>query len=188
MKLMFSLIALAGLASAQEFHLGARVQEFQLRGLDGKMVNYSSLKGNLTVVAFIATQCPVSNAYNERMKTLYQDYSQRVKFIFINSNATESAKEVGEHAQRVGFPFPVYKDVDNIVADRFGAQSTPEMYVIDQAGVMQYHGHVDDSQNPARVKVQGMRMALNDLLAGKPVALPQTKAFGCTIKRGRTRT
>jgi hypothetical protein len=138
------------------------------------------------VVTFIATECPVSNSYNQRMIDVYQDYSSKnIKFIFVNANRSEPAGEVREHAKRVGFPFAVYKDPGNQVADRFDAQVTPESYVIDNSGVIRYHGAIDDSMNASRVHNQVLRAALDALLAGKPVPRTETKAFGCTIKRVR---
>jgi len=188
MKSIIPAIAVMGLLSAQEFHVGAPVTDFNLRDLDGRSASYSSLRGDVTVVAFISTQCPVSNAYNDRMNDLYKEFSGRVKFIFVNANANESADEVRRHARTVGFDFPVYKDVNNVVADRFGAQATPETYVIDSTGVIRYHGYVDDSQNPARIKNRGLRRAIEAVLAGQPIAAPETKAFGCTIKRAKKST
>jgi peroxiredoxin len=176
----------AGILGAQEFKLGSRVSDFQVRDLDGKAVAFSSLKGPITVVTFVATQCPVSNSYNQRMSDLYKDYSAKnVKFIFVNANRSEPASEVREHAKRVGFPFPVYKDPDNILADRFEAQVTPENFVIDSSGVIRYHGAIDDNMNESRVRTRTLRAALDALLAGSPLPSTETKAFGCTIKRVR---
>jgi peroxiredoxin len=176
----------AGILGAQEFKLGSHVSDFQVRDLDGKAVAFSSLKGPITVVTFVATQCPVSNSYNQRMSDLYKDYTAKnVKFIFVNANRSEPASEVREHAKRVGFPFPVYKDPDNILADRFDAQVTPENFVIDSAGVIRYHGAIDDNMNESRVHTRTLRAALDALLAGKPLPSTETKAFGCTIKRVR---
>jgi len=136
------------------------------------------------MVTFIATQCPVSNAYNERMKSLYNDYTPKgVKFVFVNSNRTESSANVAQHAREHGFPFAVYKDGDNVAADRFGATVTPEAFVIDGAGVVRYHGSIDDSQNEQRVGTQRLRSALDAVLAGHAPGQAETKAFGCSIKR-----
>ncbi len=179
---VFAAAALFG----QQFRLGSTVADFNVYDLKGNPVRFSELKGDLTVVMFIATQCPVSNAYNERMKALYSDYSAKgVKFVVINANHTEPAAEVAEHAAKHGFPFAVYKDPNNSVADRFGAQVTPETFVIDKAGVILYHGSIDDSQNPANIKLAGLRLALDSVMAGQTVAKAETKAFGCTIKRTR---
>lgn len=179
--------ALAAAVSAQEFKVGSQVQDFTIKTVTGEPVQFDSLKGPVTVVTFIATKCPVSNAYNERMAALYNEYSAKgVKFVFINANRTEPAAEVAEHAKN-HFPFAVYKDDNNVVADRFGASVTPEAYVITKDGTIVYHGSIDDSQELRRVKQQRLHDALAAVLAGKPVAVTETKAFGCTIKRaGKT--
>jgi len=164
--------------------VGAKVPDFRLTGTGGNQVDSAALKGQTTVILFVATKCPVSNAYNERMNTLYRDYSARgVKFIVINSNTTEPASEVAEHARNVNFAFPVYKDENSVVADLLGAQVTPESFVIDTSGAVRYHGSIDDSQNISRIQFQGLRTALDSVLAGRPVDRAETKAFGCTIKR-----
>jgi peroxiredoxin len=105
-----------------------------------------------------------------------------VKFIFLNANRTEPAPQVAEHAKE-HFAFPVYKDENNVVADRFGASVTPEAYVIDSGGIVRYHGSIDDSQEVSRVQEQRLRNALDAVLSGKNVDRAETKAFGCTIKR-----
>jgi thiol-disulfide isomerase/thioredoxin len=168
----------------QEFRLGSQVTDFTVSKLNGKPVNFSSLAGDTTVMMFVSTQCPVSNAYNDRMTAVYNEYAPKgVKFVVINSNGTEPADEVRLHAATQSFPFAVYKDVDNTVADRFGAQVTPETFVVGKSGEILYHGAIDDSQNPANVKTQGLRMALDAVLSGQSVARAETKAFGCGIKR-----
>jgi hypothetical protein len=60
--------------------------------------------------------------------------------------------------------------------------------VIDSTGTLVYHGQIDDSRNEQRVQQQGLRMALDAVLAGKPVGVAETKAFGCSIKRVRRTT
>ena len=183
------LILSASVLFAQEFKVGSKVADFQIQDLDGKAVAFSALRGPVTVVTFISTQCPVSNGYNQRMNALFNDYSSKgVKFIFVNANQNERAGEVRQHAKNVGFVFPVYKDANNVVADRFGAEVTPENYVIDSSGAIRYHGSIDDSQNEARIRTRGLRLALDAVLAGKPVEIAETKAFGCSIKRARKGT
>ena|SRR5579863_5210244 len=185
-KILALCLALASALGAQEFKLGSHVSDFQVRDLDGKPIAFSALKGPITVVTFIATECPVSNSYNQRMSEIYRDYAAKnVKFIFVNSNRSETASDVREHAKRVGFPFAVYKDPDNMLADRFDAQVTPENFVIDSAGIIRYHGAIDDNMNESRVHTHRLRLALDALLAGQPVPQTETKAFGCTIKRVR---
>ena len=177
-------LSFAMLASGQDFKVGAQVSDFSLQQVDGSPVQFSTLKGNVTVVMFISVQCPVSNAYNDRMVALYRDYTPKgVKFVVINANRTEPASAVAEHAREHNYPFAVYKDPDNAIADRFGASVTPETYVIDSTGTIRYHGSIDDSQNLSRVTTPRLRLALDAVLVGNPPPQTETKAFGCTIKK-----
>ena len=188
-RLLLTAWACTAVLWGQEFKLGSQVSDFGIKDVQGNAVQFSSLKGDVTVVLFIATQCPVSNAYNERMKALYTDYTPKgVKFVFLNANRTEPAAEVARHTQEHGFPFQVFKDDDNVTADRFGATVTPEAFVLDRAGTIRYHGSVDDSQAIERVQTQRLRNALEAVLAGRAVESPETKAFGCTIKRVKKAT
>jgi len=180
-------VILAAAAFGGDNTIGAKPGDFALQTTDGAEVKYAQLSGRVNVVMFIATGCPVSNAYNERMSALHREYAPRgVNFIFINSNATEPAAVVADHARKNGFPFTVYKDAGNAAADLFQAQYTPESFVLDQSGVVRYHGHIDDAQNETRITRRGLRMALDALLSGKSVDPAETKAFGCTIKRKKS--
>lgn len=183
-RLLPAAIMFAALLTGQEFRLGSRVGDFGIKDVQGNPVEFSKLRGDVTVITFIATQCPVSNAYSDRMKALYGDYTPKgVKFVFINANRTEPAGEVARHAREHAFPFAVYKDENNVVADRFGASVTPEAFVLDSTGTIRYHGSIDDSQEVRRVQTQRLRDALDAVMAGKPVRAAETKAFGCTIKK-----
>ena len=184
-----AVLSCSTICAAQDFKLGGKAGDFTLRDPSGREVAFSDLKGPVTVVTFISTICPISNAYDDRMNAVYRDYSAKgVKFVFVNSNNNEPAKMVEQHAKDVGFAFPVYKDARNVVADRFGASVTPESYVIDSSGTIRYHGQIDDNRNEARVHLLALRSALDAVMAGKPVEVQETKAFGCTIKRARRTT
>ena len=133
---------------------------------------------------FMATQCPVSNAYNERMVKLYDAYSKKgIAVVGINANKQESVDEITSHSKEHGFKFPVLKDEQNKIADLYAAQVTPEVFVVNPEGKLVYHGSIDDSRNVDKVKTQTLSVALDALLAGKSVAVSETKAFGCSIKR-----
>ena len=137
-----------------------------------------------TVVMFISTRCPVSNAYDDRMEELVRKYSHNgVAFMGINANSPESVAECADHARAHGFTFPILKDVHNVVADSYGARVTPETYVIDSHGILVYHGRIDNSMDLADVQSHELADALDAVLAGKPVSPAVTKSFGCSIKR-----
>jgi len=182
-----SALCLAGTALAEGPAVGAKAPDFQLTTLDGKAFSLSEAVGGKTavVVMFIATKCPYSNAYNDRMRDMAIAYGkQGIQFVGINSNKSEPADEVAAHARQHGFTFPLMKDPDNKVADLYAAGHTPEIFVVDRGGVLRYHGRIDENyENPSRVASPDLKNALDSLLAGKPVAKAETKAFGCSIKR-----
>ena len=166
--------------------IGALVGDFMLPDVDGTNRTLASLKGkNGTVILFIAVQCPVSNAYNERMEQLAQDFKAKgINVIGINSNVTDDAGAVKAHAVEHKFSFVVLKDPGNKVADSLGAKVTPEAYLLDASNKLVYHGRIDNSKDPAGVNSSELRDALNLVLAGKPVEKTGAASFGCTIKRG----
>jgi hypothetical protein len=137
-----------------------------------------------TVLLFLSTVCPISNAYQDRIQALLRHFAgQPVRFLLINANDNESAAETQQYAEDVKFPVPFFKDWRNTVADRFGATLTPEAVVIDAGGASRYQGAIDDARNPARVKVAALQIAIKDLLAGRPVSVKSKRAFGCAIKK-----
>lgn len=166
--------------------IGATVEDFTLPDADGKEQSLNSLKGkNGTVLIFVATKCPVSNAYNERMEKLAQDFKARgVNVIGINANAAETAAAVKAHAAQNNLNFPVLKDPANKIADRLGATVTPEAYFLDGSNKLVYRGRIDNAKDAAQVNSSELRDAIEANLAGKPVAKTTASAFGCTIKRG----
>ena len=165
--------------------IGATIEDFTLPDTDGKDHSLNSLKGkNGVVVIFISVQCPISNAYNERMSKLADDYSARgINVIGINANKTESAEAVKEHAAARHLSFTILKDPGNKVADLLGAQHTPEAYYIDAGNKLLYHGRIDNSTDTAKVETNDLRDALDSALAGKPIQKTTSLAFGCSIKR-----
>ena len=165
--------------------IGTVIDDFKLPDADGKEHSLKSLAGSKgAVVIFIATKCPASNAYNERMEKLAQEYKAKgINFIGINANNTEPASEVKSHAAEKGLTFPILKDDGNKIADRLGATRTPEAYALDANMKLVYHGRIDNSQKVEGVTSEDLRDALNEMLAGKAVTKTGGAAFGCTIKR-----
>jgi thioredoxin-related protein len=179
------LFLLAGSLSFGQIAIGGRINDLTLK--DGaNPVVISPTRKAATVVLFVSTKCPISNAYNDRMNAIHRDYAGKdVQFVFVNANVNESQAEIEEHIKANQLAFKVLKDAGNVLADQFGAQMTPEAYVFDRSGVLQYHGYIDDAKNPARVQNQGLRKAIDAVLGGSAPSIKETKAFGCTIKRVR---
>jgi len=170
--------------------IGKKVPNFRLVNMNAKGDNdkeielYSIKDKKAIVIMYIATRCPVSLDYDERMAQLAKEYSEKgVMFIGINSNNTEPASEVTEHAKQKGFTFPVLKDEGNRVADAYDAKVTPEVFVVDSNFVLRYHGRIDDNQRADRVTQRDLKNVLDAMLAGRQPSVTETRAFGCTIKR-----
>jgi len=191
MKRMIHLLVVATMsflpfvAWADATEIDQAAPPFKLKGLDGKEYNLENFKGKKAVVImFISTRCPYSNAYNERMAALAQEFTAKnIAFLGINANGTESMEAIREHAQEHKFAFPVLRDDGNVVADAYGAQLTPEIFVLDGNLTLRYHGRIDNSHKLNEVNTHDLRDTLHAMLAGKEVVNKETKAFGCSIKR-----
>lgn len=158
--------------------------DFKMKDTAGKEIRFSDFEDKKAVVLiFVSTQCPVSNAYNERMEALHKKYSDQIPVIGINSNKAESVENIKDHALKNSLTFPILKDNKNSYADSLKASFTPEVYVFSGKGKLLYHGRIDDSRRDDKVKTRDLANALIEILAGKNVTVTETKAFGCTIKR-----
>jgi peroxiredoxin len=180
--LLFMGIILTNLVFAEDLK---KAENFVLKDYNGKLNSLTDFKDSKAIVVmFISTQCPVSNAYNERMAQLYSDYKNKsVKFLGINSNKQENMEEIKKHAIEHNLNFTILKDEQNLIADKFEASSTPEVYVLNRNLEIVYHGRIDDSRKTEDVTIEDLSIALDEILAGKAVTNPKTKAFGCSIKR-----
>ncbi len=194
--LVLAVLALAAFAAVQaqgqqpavpqtQVPVGSKISNVQFQTLTGETVelyNYAGKQGTLLI--FIATKCPISNDYNQRMADLAREYAAKgFAVVGINPNRTEPADEVARHTTEKALGFTVLKDPDNRVADYLGASVTPETFLFDTGWVLRYHGRVDDSRNPANITTTDLRVALDAMAAGKTIESAETKAFGCTIKR-----
>jgi len=179
----------AGELPAAKIKVGEKMADFTLPDVNGKPHRLYDFAGKTAVaVIFIATRCPYSNAFNHVMASLAHEYESRgVAVIGINANKTEPVSEVAEHARTHGLDFLVLKDEGNQIADRLGASVTPEVFLLDSTWTLRYHGALGNSHQPTtnadKTTDDEIRPALENVLAGKPAGVAETKAFGCTIKR-----
>lgn len=170
--------------NAAALTIGAAAPEFELKDLSGQSHSLKSYRGKPAVVTFLSARCPISKAYQDRIRMLAEEYAkQNVAFIGINSSADESIEELRANAAENKLGFTILKDDGNVVADVYAAERTPKVYVMDGEGVLRYRGRIDNSQNPRLVKRSDLREALNEMLAGKSVTVTDTQAMGCLIKR-----
>jgi thiol-disulfide isomerase/thioredoxin/mono/diheme cytochrome c family protein len=157
---------------------------------DGKAVALGDFKDRkAVVVVFLGTECPVNNAFLPVLAKLHEEYGPKgVAFVGVNANRQDDPGRVAAHARANKIPFPVAKDPDNSVADRFGARRTPEAFVLDPGGRVLYRGRVDDQfgvgySRPGKPTLRDLALALDEVLSGKPVSVAATPVAGCLIAR-----
>jgi len=165
--------------------IGSTIADFKSTDINGKEQTLNALRGkNATALIFISAQCPVVKDYMERISKLAADYSARgVTVVGIYSNATESKDDIKAHAAANNLTFTILRDSGNKIADQLGAERTPEVFLLDAANKLVYHGRIDNHRNITLVNANDLRDAIDATLAGKPVVKTEAAAFGCTIKR-----
>ena len=178
-------IALLPNIYSNNYSPGDKFEDFTLTDYEGNKHSLSDYtESKAIVIMFIATKCPVSNDYNSRMEEIFNEYKDKeVSFLGINSNKSEDISEIRNHAKDNRLTFTILKDEKNIIADKFEASYTPEIFVLSNDFELLYHGRIDDSRRESEVNTTDLRDALDEILSGKNVSYPETKAFGCTIKR-----
>ncbi len=171
-----------------------RVNELQLPDSYGKMQSVGQLRGTeITVFAFIGTECPLAKLYGPRLQTLAQRFSTSgVRFLGVASNVQDSLTEVTNYANRAGITFPVLMDTEQTLAELLKATRTPEIVVLDASGKIAYRGRVDDQYAISVAKLKPAREdlaeALQSLVDGTQPKVSQTTAVGCFIGRKRSVT
>jgi peroxiredoxin len=161
---------------------------FVLPDTEGRPIAVDPTTQIVTVVVFTSNACPYALAWHDRLQSVALDYENRgVQVVQVVSNDDQSQPADGIENMRAreisGEIAGLFlKDADQVVAAGFGATATPEAYVIDQRGVIRYHGAPDgDYDDPAQA-ARWIRDALDSVLDGQPVAMPETSPAGCSLK------
>jgi peroxiredoxin len=179
--------------------IGSPLPDFTLEGIDGKMHKSSDYtKTKALAILFESVHCPVSIAYEGRAEELYRTYRDKgLTFIAINPNnpkavrlnelgytdMTDSMPEMKVRAAFKGIDWPyLYDGETQVTSMKFGAVATPHIFIFDQDHTLRYQGAIDDNQKPGDVKNHYAKDAIEALLAGKPVATAESRAFGCSTK------
>ena len=171
--------------------IGAGAPKFSLSDSSGaKHTDAEWRAARASVLFFITTDCPISNGYVPEMNRIAQDYASRgVRVYAVMADTSIPLAEVRKHSQEYGFTFPVLLDPKQTLVHFTAASITPQAAVISPGGSMVYLGRIDNrvegfGQQRQQATQHDLRDALDDVLAGKPVARPATKAIGCSIVIG----
>jgi peroxiredoxin/mono/diheme cytochrome c family protein len=173
--------------------VGSKIEPFSLPDIHGRDRALDELSDKqIVVVAFLGCECPLTRLYGPRLQDLADEYAAKdVAILGIDANQQDSLSDMSAFARQYGVKFPLLKDRDGAVADRFGVVRNPEVFVLDRDRKIRYRGRVDDqygqgsSSGYAKTKVKNrdLAIALDELLAGKEVSQTSTPVMGCLIGR-----
>jgi hypothetical protein len=140
------------------------------------------------VVVFLDTECPIANSYVPRLTQLHQQLrDQHVVFLGVYANSRVDVWSMATHAHDANVPFPVFKDVDQQLADALGVKVTPEVVVLDGELNKKYQGPIDNQFRrggslPAATE-HYLKDALTALLSGEEIKVASRPAAGCPLGR-----
>jgi peroxiredoxin len=199
---LFTVIATAvvcGLLSfappSKSYKVGDSVGDFTVKNtVTGKPVSLYSLPGATkgAIVIFTCNHCPFAKKYEQRIIDIDKKYASKgFPVIAISSNDPSEVPEdapnlLAARAKEKNYPFPYTYDESQNVAKAFGAMKTPHAFLVSKEGgkwVVKYIGAIDNNTDDAKAATEHyLASALDAVLAGKPVAVTETKAVGCTFK------
>lgn len=152
---------------------------FQLQALDGSLISLVAYRGQVILINFWSAECP----WAERADRMLRDWWGRVPVLSIAANAGEPFEVLRRVSGERGVPL-VLLDERQEVADLYDAQTTPHCFVVDAQGRLRYQGAFDDVTFRQREATRWYAFeALEALLAGRPVEVTETPAYGCAIQR-----
>jgi peroxiredoxin len=173
--------------------LGKKVEAFSLPDPRGREVSLDDFRDReAVVIVFLGAECPLAKVYAPRLAELAKEFADRgVAFVGVDANLQDSLSEIAGYAKAHNLGFPVLKDLGNQLADRLGAERTPEAFLLDRDRVVRYWGRIDDQYGfktgagyvKPKLNERFLASALDEVLAGKPVSKPVVRADGCLIGR-----
>ncbi len=158
---------------------------FELHDLEGHLYRLQDYRGRIVVINFWSAECPISQDYDLYFNEFVERYEpQGVVLLAIDSNTYEDEAIFREALSQRSLKFPVLRDPGNAVADLYGAETTPHVFVVDREGILRYRGHVDDrSWRQKHPTTNYLELVVRALLAGEPPPVRERPPFGCTINR-----
>lgn len=166
---------------------GDKAEDFTLSSTEGKSYNLTTAlesSSNGVVVIFWSIECPWVQPYNDRINDYAKKLNEQGFTVWlVNSNSTESLEEVTAYTKKNKYSFPTLKDVNNVVADMFGATRTPEAFMMAKDKTILYHGRISDNKSKSEQTVYDLGNAAGEVSSGKEVTVKETKSFGCGIKK-----
>jgi peroxiredoxin len=186
-------VALALVLGAALHLVGAeanKAPDFTLKDLNGNSVSLADHKDKIVVLEWINRGCPyVVRHYKEKTHTsIAADYKDKgVVYLAIDSSHDQSDDRNRQWVEQHSIAYPILNDASGEVGRAYGARTTPHMFII-QDGVIVYNGAIDDDargSNQPGERINYVRRALDELLAGSAVSVATTRPYGCGVKYQR---
>ena len=168
--------------------VGKRAPNFTLTdALSGQPVTLSAILGRGVVINFWSVECPWTRYYDDYFIEQAAQWRERgVTLVMVNSNTNETVEQMRDMADAYGMSGPILVDEGGVVANAYGAQTTPHLFVVDSSGIVVYQGAIDDrSFRQPEPTVNYLTAAVTALLAGEAIHPAETPAYGCIIVRER---
>jgi thiol-disulfide isomerase/thioredoxin len=166
-----------------QLELNELAPEFTLPDLDGRIHMLSDYRGRIVIVNFWSAECPHSERFDTDITACLAQWGPDVTLLSIASNANEPDGLLAAVARQRKIPV-VLRDAGQMVAGRYGAQTTPHAFLIDRQGNLRYRGAVDDVSFRQRVATKFyLKDAVGTLLAGYLPEVTDVQPFGCAIVR-----
>jgi peroxiredoxin len=157
--------------------------DFELTDLNGKVHHLKDYRGKIVILNFWSAECPHSERADLALMTLLEQWADEVAPLSILANRNEMGDGLAQAFNRRRLPV-LLLDGAHQVADLYGAQTTPHLFVVDRAGILRYRGALDDVTFRQRTPTRFfLKEAVEALLMGNLPALTETPAYGCTIVR-----
>ncbi len=190
---LIAVLSFAFTTDSDVLPIGASIPkaDLKLKDISGKEVSLKDAKKkNGLLVMFSCNTCPWVIKNQSRTKEIASyALSKEVGVILLNSNEgnrddADSFSEMKEYANSQGYKWYYAVDADNVLADEFGANRTPEVFLFNGEGKHVYHGAIDDNpQDAANVSRKHLKEAIDEVIAGKDVSVKESRSMGCQIKR-----
>jgi peroxiredoxin len=164
--------------------LGDPGPAFTLPGVDGRDHSLVDHAGTPVAVVFSCCHCPYVVAWEDRLNAIARDYAGRAGLVAVNANhhLGDTFEHMEARAAEKGFVFPFLRDESQDVAHAYGAQRTPEVFLLDSEHRLAYHGAPDSDYTDEAGAEPWLRRALDAVLAGQAPAVTETPPVGCTVK------
>lgn len=175
-------------ANNENHSIGKRIKNTRIKDINGTEVDLFHTDSDFTVVVFMGWECPLVRQYVPELKTLRDRWSKKnVRWLAINSNQHDSLTELQYFARKFDFDLPMLKDVGNQLADQFGAQRTPEAFLLNKQQEIIYQGRIDDKFTYGRQREKAvsefLATAIQQAVNQKTIDPPYVEPDGCIIGR-----